>query len=176
MITSVIGAPGSGKSTVKEPLAARLPACVVLDWDALMEPAAALAGRGIREHPETWPAYRQLVRTVLDTLTGVPVVLLGVCTPDELPGWPIDAWVLLDCADAERKRRLLARADGSSVREALADARAYRSLGLPAIDTTGRTPADVAGDLARLILSSSPGKPAPSGYPSPRPGRGAPFT
>jgi hypothetical protein len=138
---------------VIQPLADRLPGWVVLDWDALMDPAAALAGRGIREHPETWPAYRHLVRAVLGALTAVPVVLLGVCTPDELPGWPIDAWILLDCADAERRRRVLARADGTSVSEAIADALEYRSLGLPAIDTTGRTPEDVAGDLAELVLS-----------------------
>ena len=153
MITSVIGAPGCGKSIVIEPLSDRLPGWVVLDWDALMDPASALAGCGIMEHPETWPAYRQLVRVVLDALTAVPVVLLGVCTPDELPGWPIDAWILLDCADAERERRLLARADGASVSEAMADALEYRSLGLPAIDTSGRTPEDVAGDLAGPILS-----------------------
>jgi chloramphenicol 3-O-phosphotransferase len=154
MITSVIGAPGSGKSAVRGPLAAALPGCVVLDWDALMVPAAALAGRGIREHPETWPAYRKLVRAVLDVLTAVPVVLLGVCTPDELPGWPIDAWILLDCADAERERRLLARGDGGSVSDALADAREYRSLGLPVVDTTGCAPEEVAAELASVIVSS----------------------
>jgi hypothetical protein len=153
MIASVIGAPGSGKSAVRGPLAAALPGCVVLDWDALMGPAAALAGRGIRGHPETWPAYRQLVRAVLDALNGVPVVLLGVCTPDELPGWPIDAWILLDCADAERERRLIARGDGATLSDALADAREYRSLGLTVVDTTGRAPGEVAGDVASLIVS-----------------------
>jgi broad-specificity NMP kinase len=158
VITSVIGAPGSGKSMVIQPLADRLRGWVVLDWDALMDPAAALAGRGIGEHPETWPAYRQLVRAVLDALTAVPVVLLGVCTPDELPGWPIDAWILLDCADAERERRILARADGTSVSEAKADAVEYRSLGLPAIDTAGRTPEDVADDLAELVQSMQAGQ------------------
>ena len=36
----------------------------------------------------------------------LPVALLGVCTPNELKDWPIDAWVVLDCTDEERLRRL----------------------------------------------------------------------
>ena len=115
-----------------------------------MEPAGALAGCIVRENPPTWPAYRQLVRTVLDVLP-MPIVLLGVCTPAELPGWPIDVWVVLDCSDEERTRRLGQRADTSTVREAIQDAREYRSLGLPVVDSTGRTPEEVADDLVRFV-------------------------
>jgi hypothetical protein len=96
VITAVLGAPGSGKSAVAQPLAALLPNHVVLDWDIFMKPAAALAGREIIGHPETWLAYRQLVGTVVAAIAHLPVVLLTVCTPDELPGWPIGAWVLID--------------------------------------------------------------------------------
>jgi hypothetical protein len=151
VIISVLGAPGSGKSTVARPLAALLPDHVVLDWDALMPPAAALAGRDITQHRETWPAYRQLVRTVLDAVVHLPVVLLNVCTPDELPGWPIDAWALLDCTDQERRRRLGPDAGPDRLTEAFGDASQYRHLGLPVIDTTGHTPAEVAADLARFV-------------------------
>ena len=151
MITSVLGAPGSGKSTVKEPLATRLPGFAVLDWDAFMDPASALACRGIKENPQTWPAYRQLIRAVLDVLAPRPVVLLGVCTPADLPDWPIDAWVVLDCSDEERTRRLGRRAASASVREAIEDAREYRSLRLPVVDSTGRTPEEVADDLVRFV-------------------------
>jgi hypothetical protein len=151
VITSVLGAPGSGKSTVKEPLAARLPGVAVLDWDAFMDPASALAGRAIRENPQTWPAYRQLIRAALDVLAPRPVVLLGVCTPAELPDWPIDAWVVLDCTDEERTRRLGRRAASASVCEAIEDAREYRSLGLPVVDSTGRTPEEVADHLVRFM-------------------------
>jgi hypothetical protein len=150
VITSVLGAPGSGKTSVKEPLAARLPTCAVLDWDAFMDPAGALAGCAIRENPPTWPAYRQLMRAVLDVLPA-PVVLLGVCTPAELAGWPITTWVVLDCSDEERTRRLGPRAHASSVREAVKDAREYRALGLPVVDSTGRTPDEVADDLVRFV-------------------------
>lgn len=151
MITAVLGAPGSGKSTVVPLLAALLPTHAVLDWDAFMVPAAVLAGRTIMQHPDTWPAYRQLVRAVIAVMAHLPVVLLGVCTPDELRGWPIDAWVLLDCTDQERRRRLGRQAGPDRLQEAIHDAREYRALGLPVIDTTGHTPEEVAGDLARLV-------------------------
>ena len=91
MIAAVLGVPGSGKSTAAGPLAEILPAYVVLDWDAFMAPASALAGREVRQSPGTWPAYRQLVRAVLDSVRHLPVAMLGVCTPAELSGWPIDA-------------------------------------------------------------------------------------
>jgi len=96
------------------------------------------------KNPVTWPAYRQLVRTVVAGLAHFPVVLLGVCTPAELRDWPIDTWVLLDCADRERQRRLGEQAQPDRVREAVRDGREYRSLGLSLIDTTGRLPAAVA--------------------------------
>lgn len=148
--TAVLGAPGSGKSTIVPALISALPSHVVLDWDAFMEPAAALAGRRIPQNPETWPAYRDLVRTVISAVAHLPLVLLGVCTPDELAGWPIDTWVLLDCTDEERARRL-GETDARRQAEGIHDGRAYRQLGLPVIDTTGRQPATVASELATLI-------------------------
>jgi broad-specificity NMP kinase len=151
VITAVLGAPGSGKSTVAEPLASLLPTHVVLDWDAFMVPAAALAGREITQHRQTWPAYRQLVGAVVATIAHLPVVLLTVCTPDELSGWPIDAWVLLDCTDEERRQRLGQQSSPDRLAEGAQDAEAYRSLGLPVIDTTGHTPAEVAADLAQFV-------------------------
>ena len=123
----------------------------MLDWDAFMDPASALAGSGIKENPQTWPAYRQLIRAVLDVLAPRPVVLLGVCTPADLRDWPIDAWVVLDCSDEERTRRLGRRAAYNSVREAIEDAREYRSLRLPVLDSTGRTPEEVADALVRFV-------------------------
>jgi Mg-chelatase subunit ChlI len=50
VITYVLGAPGSGKTAAVRPLASLLPDHVVLDWDAFMAPAAALAGRDITGH------------------------------------------------------------------------------------------------------------------------------
>ena len=116
-----------------------------------MIPAAALAGREIRQNPDTWSAYRELVRAVVESVARIPVVLLGVCTPDELHGWPITGCVLLDCTDDERQRRLSSDARFDDIEAALVDGRGYRTLGLPVVDTTGRTPSEVAADLARFV-------------------------
>jgi hypothetical protein len=156
VITAVLGAPGSGKTAVAGPLAALLPRHAVLDWDALMEPATALAGRPIRQSPSTWTAYRDLVRAVIRILAPRPVVLLAVCTPSELPDWPINAWVLLDCADQERRQRLASDGRLGDIDGAIADARQYRDLGLPVIDTTGRTPSQVAAAIAQFAGSARP--------------------
>jgi hypothetical protein len=139
VITYVLGAPGSGKTAAARPLASLLPDHVVVDWDAFMAPAAALAGRDITGHRDTWPAYRQLVRAVMEAMAHRPVVLLGVRTPDELEAWPIDAWVLLDCTDEERRRRLGPLAGPDRLAEGIHDAAEDRSLGLPVIDATGHS-------------------------------------
>lgn len=114
-----------------------------------MPAAGALAGRDVRLSPDLWDAYRQLVRSVIDVLRPVPTLLLGVCTPDELTGWPDARWVLLDCDDDERRRRLTGRRE-EEVEDALADARQYRRLQLPTVDTSGRPVDEVALQLAAL--------------------------
>jgi len=105
VITPVLGAPGSGKSTAARPLAALLPAHSVLDWDALMNPAAAPAGSPDPAEPDTRPAYPDLVRAVVSVITPLRAVLLSLSTPGELRDWPIGAWLRLDCTDEERLRR-----------------------------------------------------------------------
>ncbi|WP_147449285.1 hypothetical protein [Actinomadura pelletieri] len=147
----VLGAPGSGKSAVLPALKAALPSHVVIDWDAFMEPAGELAGTNIRTAPRTWAAYEHLVRVALEAVAPVPTVLLGVATPDQLAGWPGGRWLLLDCGDAERRARLASRGDATDVSEALADAAAYRALGLPAIDTTGLDAETVAAHIASWV-------------------------
>lgn len=150
----MLGAPGSGKSSVTRLLRPLLPTHAVVDWDDFMMPATALAGRDIRRNPDTWPAYRQLVRAVLGTMDQLPVVLLGVAAPGELRDWPIVSWVLLDCSDQERQRRLSQDGRDGDLDDAIRDAREYRTLGLPAIDTTARTPREVATELAQLVTAS----------------------
>jgi hypothetical protein len=54
----------------------------------------------------------------------------AVCTPSELTGWPIDAWLLLDCTDQERRRRLCQQAGPTLPEDAIHDAHEYRALGL----------------------------------------------
>ena len=147
----VVGAPGSGKSTAASPLRAFLPGSVVFDWDGLMGPAGTLAGADISETPATWRTYGLLVRAVIDQILPTNIVLLGVCTPDELSDWPEGRWLLLDCSDGERRTRLATRAGSEQIKYALEDAADYRRLGLPVVDGTGLTPPEVASELARRI-------------------------
>ena len=83
-------------------------------------------------------------------------MLLGVCTPSELHDWPISAWVLLDCPDQERRRRLDSDGRSGESDDASSDARQYRALGFPVIDTTGRTPSQVAAAIAQFAGSAGP--------------------
>ncbi|MGJ6979154.1 VOC family protein [Aestuariimicrobium soli] len=153
VITYVLGAPGAGKSTVVPRLRELLSGRVVLDWDALMAPAGALAGAPIPQTPSTWDAYGRLVRAVVDLVAPAEVVLLGVCTPEELADWPHGRWVLLDCDDEVRRERLVARREPYDIEEVLVDAASYRQLGLPVIDSTHLTTDEVAAALASFVRS-----------------------
>jgi hypothetical protein len=146
MAAYVLGAPGSGKTALRPVLAELLPDRIIVDWDAFMTPASALAGADVRTAPATWPAYRELVRAVVEAAGADRCVVLGVCTPEELAGWPIHRWLVLDCDADERERRLEGRS-GDLV-DALEDAAAYRALRLPTIDTTGRDLAQIAALVA----------------------------
>jgi broad-specificity NMP kinase len=159
MLTIVLGAPGSGKSTIRHALQRSLPAHVVIDWDDFMSAAEALSGRDVRHSPDLWPAYRRLLRAVVDAVDPRRTVVLGVCTPDELNDWPPARWFLLDCDDDERRSRLAGRSS-DEVEDAVADGRKYRSVGLPAVATSGRTPDQVANELASVIGRRAQGQPA----------------
>jgi len=152
MLTIVLGAPGAGKTTVAARLRTKLPAHAVIDWDDFMPAVEALAGCDVRTAPALWAPYRELVRSIVVSMGGVPTVLFGVCTPDELTAWPNAHWILLDCEDEERRQRLGDR-PAHEAEDAVADAVEYRRLGLPVLDTSGRRVEDVALDLARLIRS-----------------------
>jgi broad-specificity NMP kinase len=155
VLTYVLGAPGSGKTTIASHLRMHLPSHSVVDWDSFMEAASDLSGHDVRTTRESWPSYRSLILSIVETIRP-PVVLLGVCTPDELDGWPVDASVLLDCADDEREQRLGAQCRSSEeIAEAVADARRYRSLGLSTVDTTGLSPEAVAREVATLVSQLS---------------------
>ena len=68
----------------------------MLDWDAFLGPAGALAGVAVPPARHTWSSYERLVRTIVEQVGSVPVVLLGVCTPEQLKDWPDGDWLLLD--------------------------------------------------------------------------------
>lgn len=153
MLTIVLGAPGSGKTTVAPRLQALRPDRVVLDWDHFMPAAELLAGADIRTSSQLWPAYRSLVRTVVTATDPSRTIVLGVCTPTELADWPPARWVVLDCNDAERRQRLVGR-PLDEIESALADAREYRRLGLPIVDGSSLDVDALAAALAALVTSA----------------------
>jgi predicted kinase len=156
MLTMVLGAPGSGKTTITPVLRRLLPRHVVIDWDDFMSAAARLSGREVPSSPELWDPYRQLVRSIVESVLPVAqVVVFGVSTPDELVDWPSASWVLLDCDDDERAERLAARNAGDA-NEAIVDATSYRRLGLPVVDTSRRPVEDIAAQLAEMITPPAP--------------------
>lgn len=154
MIHYILGAPGSGKSSIVPLLRARMPDRVVLDWDALMGPAGDLAGTAIPRAPQTWDAYGRLVRTVADLIMPIDLVVLSVCTPAELSDWPAGPWLLLDCSDDVRRQRVTARNEPDDVDDVLDDAAAYRALGLPVVDTTRLSPEEVATAVIDKIIDA----------------------
>jgi hypothetical protein len=144
MIHYVLAAPGAGKSAVAPHLRAFLPGSVILDWDAYMGPAQALAGVAIRQAPQTWASYEQLVRTIVDQVWPVSTLLLKRVHTQQLSDWPNGEWLLLDCADDERRTRLAPRRNPTQTEGAVADAASYRTLGLPVLDSTDLNPLGVA--------------------------------
>ena len=152
MLTIVLGAPGSGKTSVAGGLRAVLVGHAVLDWDDFMPAVGALTGRDVRTSPELWEPYRDLVRALVVSLADIPTVLLCVCTPDELEGFPDARWLLLDCEDDERRVRLASR-PVAEINAAVADAADYRRLGLRAVDSSRRGVESVVAELATLIDS-----------------------
>jgi adenylate kinase len=113
----VTGASASGKTTVF-PHVSRLLAgrCITFDMDWLLDAATELS------HAETlksidWAAYRSAWLAVAHGVaqSGLPTVLFGPLIPDHLAELPNRKWIgdihflLLDCPDDIRKRRIEAR-------------------------------------------------------------------
>ena len=116
-----------------------------------MGPVQALTGVAVRQAPQAWAGYERLVRTIVDQVLPVNIVLLGVCTPQQLRDWPKGEWLLLDCADDERRTRLAPRGNPAETEEAVADGALYRSLGLPMLDSTDLEPRELAKAIAEMI-------------------------
>lgn len=159
MLRFVTGAPGAGKTTLLPHLVAR-PGILAAEFDDLLDGDGAVLGSVIAAPTAAplWPAYSRLwVRVVRLLLRSeLPVVVLCPLTPAE---WRDAAgeslgrievgWALLDCADADRRTRLAGRGwDAARIDDAVADAAELRAAVPTRFSSTGRTPADLAADVA----------------------------
>jgi predicted kinase len=157
----LLGAPGAGKTTLLRHLHGR--PMLVADMDEILEDGALLgAPIASPEGAGSWPAYNRLWARIIAMIVraNVPVVLSAPVTPSEWRDAATDAgldvpttFLLLDCADDVRSRRLAERAwSASRIGEAVADAAALRELGLPVLDSTSATAPALADELSRMVL------------------------
>jgi hypothetical protein len=134
-------APGAGKTALLPYLIAKAQGLIVADMDELLEDRNLLGVPiATADAGKAWPAYDRMWRRIVDLIrrSGSPVLLMRP-TPsagDLTAGlnWTDPTfWATLDCADAERARRLAVRGwDNEAVTDALFDATAARDL-LPTV-------------------------------------------
>ena len=146
----VTGAPGAGKTTTVAALLRHPRDYLVFDTDILLPDLAALAGRSGHDTEELWLPFRRLCVTLARMVghNGRQAVLCIPIEPHELAAALPDAWhgavawCLLDCDDATRRARLLARGwDERAIAEASNDARALRQH-VPFVIDTGQLSAE----------------------------------
>lgn len=152
----VTGASGSGKSTVRSPLSAELTECEVFDVDWLIDPIGRVSAPG----PTDWAALRDSWLHVAHGVaqSGRATVLLGTVMPEQLDELPGRRWIsavhfaVLDCSDAQRRRRLEARPPWRerAVEEHIAFAGHLRRT-IPTGFTTDGSPAEAAQAIARWV-------------------------
>ena len=112
---------------------------------------------------DRWPAYNDLCLGLVAAVlaAGHDVLLLCPLTPDEVARSAADLgtvrWLVLDCSDATRRRRLRTRPGGATDEPgAVADAAELRALGVPVLPNDGIT---LAGAVD-LIAAAWRGQPA----------------
>jgi hypothetical protein len=137
----IAGAPGSGKTSLRDLLRGRVPGMTVIDMDDFLNAAGALAGANLRSNAarSLWEPYNDLCLTLAASVvqSGVDLLLLTPLCPSEVDRSPVRSmlpthieWAVLDCDDGTRHRRLRDRGDAlESIDEALTDARQLRELG-----------------------------------------------
>lgn len=160
----VTGAPGSGKSTVVAALLSLETPFIIFDIDWLAQAAGELAGKSIYFDPTVGKPYLKLWFEVLDSVAKngkTPIFFVPIDKSDaahalgEVQAASVQ-WLLLDCPDEEREKRLRRREDWveERIREALDDGRLLRQEGIPRIDTGDKTPLEVAREVLRWAAAS----------------------
>jgi ABC-type phosphonate transport system ATPase subunit len=157
----VVGASGSGKTTIFPLLAEQLSGqCIVFDADWIIDPL------GGDVTTLDWDLLRDIWLHVAHGVAqnGLRTLLLGALLPNQLDSLPGRRWIgdlhvlLLDCDDDERRRRIDARPSGRThdVEPQVAFARWLRESFTTVVDTThdsaDESAAQVA-DWARSVLN-----------------------
>ena len=156
-LTIVTGAPGSGKTTTLNALLEMGSDFLAFDIDWLADTAGRLAGKSISSDSSTWEPYGALWFEVLHSIyrNAKQPVFFTPNSPADIesigkPHWCGDIrWLLLDCDDPTRKKRLDERSDWSAERkaEALEDATELRESVKVRIDTGAFSPSEVASKV-----------------------------
>lgn len=161
MLFLVSGAPGSGKTTIVPELAAQADGVAILDMDDLLEDGHHLGiPIATPDAAPIWPAYNRLWLRLTRAVgrSGIPVVLFCPLLPREAEAAGLDGtddarWGLLDCADAERERRLRGRGwNDSEVAGAIEDAEQARRVISTRFATDLATPSETAAEVLQWVV------------------------
>ena len=161
----VTGAPGAGKSTTLEAFLPLKSPYVAFDIDWLGVPASELAGKDIFFDPSMWRPYGAVWLEVLHAIhkNGKVPVFFAPTSPRDIaqdgqPTWCREvAWLLLDCDDATRRRRLLQRPGWTAamIEEAIEDAHELRHSVALHIDTAIIEPQAVARTVHAWVAGTN---------------------
>jgi hypothetical protein len=154
----VTGASGSGKTTIFPELLSRMSGwCAVFDADWLIDPL----GRAAKDGQIDWAAFTDTWLHVAHGVAqnGLPTLLLAPFIPEHLDNLPGRAWIgeihslVLDCPDAERRRRMEARPRwrARDIDAQTEFGRWLRKNLSPVIDTTRQSPSEVAETVAAWV-------------------------
>ena len=154
----VTGASGSGKTTIFPELLSRMSGwCAVFDADWLIDPL----GRAAKDGQIDWAAFTDTWLHVAHGVAqnGLPTLLLAPFIPEHLDNLPGRAWIgeihslVLDCPDAERRRRMEARPRwrARDIDAQTEFGRWLRKNLSPVVDTTTQSPSGVAAAVAAWV-------------------------
>ena len=166
----VTGASGSGKTAILPRLLGQLAGeCAIFDVDWLIDPL----GRSASPGPLDWVAFRDAWLHMAHGVAqnGLPTLLLGPLIPEHLEALPGRAWIgdihylVLDCPDAERRRRIEARPRWRrrDIDEQIDFGRWLRANLAPVVNTSATSPLRVAQTVAAWVRRC--GSAAPEGAP-----------
>ena len=149
---------GSGKTSVVPHLARLLPEAVVFDWDVLLPGLSAAAGTDAHRDETTWDGLAEMWVAVVEAVLagGHDVVLCGPARPDDVAtagfGGASLRCAFLNAPDDALAARLRSRGETEEeITEELSDAAALRASSWVPISTAGRSPAEVAEEVALWV-------------------------